>query len=108
MSLLERYRRLSDLFDQVLSLSNMILFELERDGKDENLKSLLQRKDAAGRSIAELTQEIASSGAGADFQSNLRTLAEVKPILRQIEKQTSLLEAVEKRIQTLVKQRDKS
>ncbi len=105
---MERYRRLSDLFDQVLSLSNMIMFELEREGKDEDLKSLLKRKDATGRSIAEITQEIASSGVDVDFQSNLRTLAEVKPILRQIEKQASLLEVVEKRIQTLVKQRDKS
>jgi len=102
-----QYRKLSDLFDQVLSLSHMILFELERGGTDENLELLQQRKDEAGRRIHRLTQEINSPGVGTDAQFTLRTLVEVKPLLNQIEKQTSLLEAVEKRIQTLVKQREK-
>ncbi len=105
MNLPEQYRKLSDLFDEVLSLSNMILFELERGADDKKLEVLAERKDQAGRRIEKLTREISSAGSETDRESNLRTLAEVKPLLKQIEKQTSLLEAIEARIQRLVKEK---
>jgi hypothetical protein len=105
VNLLEQYRKLSELFDEVLSLSNMILFELERGAEDERLEALIRRKDQAGRRIEKLTHETSSAGSDIDRESNLRMLAEIKPFLKQIERQTSLLEAVEARIQKLVKQK---
>jgi hypothetical protein len=108
MSLPDRYRSLLDLFDQVLGLSHMILSELEMGGRKENLEELLRKKDAAGAKIEKLTREIASSDISIDSQSNLKTLAQVRPILRQIEKKASLLNAVERRIRELAKQKGKS
>jgi len=107
MSLPDRYRRLLDLFDQVLGLSHLMLSELEMGGREESLNELLRKKDAAGAKIEKLTAEIASSDVGADSQSNLQTLAQVRPILSQIEKKASLLNAVERRIRELVKQKGK-
>lgn len=107
MNLSQRYRRLLELFDQVLSLSHMILSELEREGTGENLKDLIDKKDAAGRSIAMLTEEIAAAEVGSNSEFSLRTLAEIKPILKQIEQKASLLQAVEGRIQDLVKRNKK-
>jgi hypothetical protein len=103
VNLPEQYRQLSDLFEEVLSLSNMILFELERGADSEKLESLVERKDSTGKKIEKLTQEISSGGSDIDRDSKLRTLAEIKPLLKLIEKQTNLLEAVEARIQRLVK-----
>jgi hypothetical protein len=107
MSLSLRYQKLLDLFDQVLSLSHMILSELEREETQENLKDLIGKKDAAGRSIAKLTDEIASTEIDTNSESSLRTLAEIKPILKQIEQKASLLQAVEGRIKDLVKRNKK-
>lgn len=107
MNLLDQYRSLLNLFDQVLGLSHMILSELEMGGKEGKLSALLRKKDAAGAKIERLTQEIASSDIGTDSQSNLSTLAQVRPLLKQIEKKASLLHAVEGRIQELVKQKGK-
>jgi hypothetical protein len=108
MSLSRRYRNLLDLFDQVLGLSYMILSELEKEGTQENLEDLIGKKDAAGRSIAKLTQEIASAEIDSSSELSLKTLSELKPILKQIEQKASLLQAVEGRIQDLVKRNKKS
>jgi hypothetical protein len=105
VNLPEQYRKLSELFDEVLSLSNMILFELERGAEDERLEALVQRKDQTGKRIEKLTREVSSAGSEINRESNLRTLAEIKPFLKQIERQTSLLEAVEARIQKLIKEK---
>lgn len=107
MNLPQQYRKLLDLFDQVLGLSHMILSELEREGTHNNLDELIDKKDAAGKNIAKLTQEIASVSIDFDSQSGLRNLAEIKPLLKQIEQKASLLQVVEGRIQDLVRRNQK-
>lgn len=102
MGLLELYRKLLAEYDQVLSLSRMILFELETGGQEQNLNSLLQRKESTGRKIALLTEQIASFEVKRHPELDLRTLAAVKPLLKQIEKKANLLQDVERKIQNFV------
>ncbi len=102
MSLLELYRKLLAEYDQVLSLSRMILFELETGGREQNLNSLLQRKESTGRKIALLAERIASFEVKGHPELDLGTLAAVKPLLKQIEKKANLLQDVERKIQNFV------
>ena len=107
MSLPELYRRLLNQYDEVLSLSRLILANLERGGTEENLSLLVERKEKVGKGIARLTSAIASFDADGHSDSKFRTLAEVKPVLKQIEERANLLQGVEERIRSLLRQKDK-
>ena len=107
MSLPEQYRRLLTQYDEVLSLSRMILANLASGGTEENLSLLVERKEKVGKDIAGLTSAIASYDAGARSDSNFKTLAQVKPLLKQIEERANLLQGVEERIRSLLQKKDK-
>jgi hypothetical protein len=85
----------------------MILSELEKEGTREYIEDLIEKKEATGKSIAKLTEEIASVEIGSNSELSLKTLSEIKPILKQIEQKASLLQAVEGRIQDLIKRNKK-
>jgi hypothetical protein len=107
MSLPEQYRKLLSQYDEVLSLSRMILANLERGGTEENLSLLVERKEKVGNGIARLISEIALFEADGHSDSNFRTLAEVKPLLKQIEERANLLQGVEERIRSLLQKKGK-
>lgn len=106
MSLPELYRKLLDQYEQVVSLSEMILAELKKAGGENNLSSLLEKKKSLGENIARLTQQIASSRIGGDSHSNLTALAEVKNLLRQVAEKAQFLQQVEEKIQDFLRRRD--
>ncbi len=106
MRLLEHYKKLSGEYDQVLNLSKMILAELKKGGKESNLSLLLEKKKMVGEAIARLSKEITSAKIGNYSDSSLRTLAEVKNLLKLIGEKVKLLQEVEERIQNFLKQKD--
>ena len=106
MSLLEEYKKLSSEYDKVLNLSKMILAELKKEGKESNLFALLEKKKMAGKGIARLTKEVASTEIKSYSDSNLKTLATVKGLLQQIAEKTKPLQEVEGKIQNFLQQKD--
>jgi hypothetical protein len=99
MSLLEQYRKLLSEYDQVLNLSKKILGELKKGGKENDISFLLEKKAVTGKSIARLTKEIASVEIKSYSDSNLKTLGEVKGLLKLISEKAKLLHEIEKKIQ---------
>jgi len=106
MSLPEHYRKLLAEYDRVLNLSKMILAELKRKGKESNLSSLLEKKEMAGEAITQLSKEITSVKIDNYSDSNLRTLADVRGLLKLISEKAKLLQEVEEKIQDFLKQKD--
>ena len=105
MSLLEEYKKLLSEYDKVLNLSKMILAELKKEGKESDLFSLLEKKKMAAEGIARLTKEIASTEIKSYSDSNLKTLAEVKDLLKQITEKARLLQEIEEKIQNLLQKK---
>ena len=106
MSLPELYRKLLDQYEQVVSLSEMILAELKKAEGKNNLSSLLEKKKSLGENIARLTQQIASSRIGGDSHSNLTALAEVKDLLKLISEKARVLQEAEEKMQNFLHQKD--
>ena len=106
MSLLEDYKKLLNEYDKVSNLSKMILAELKKEGKESNLFALLEKKKMAGKGIARLTKEVASTEIKSYSDSNLKTLATVKGLLKQIAEKAKLLQEVEDKIQNLLQKKD--
>jgi len=106
MNLPEQYRKLLTEYDQVLNLSKMILGELKKEKKESNLSFLLEKKKMAGEAIARLTKEIASVEIKSYPDSNLKTLGEVKGLLKLISEKAKLLHEIEEKIQNLLQQKD--
>jgi len=106
VSLLEEYKKLSSEYDKVLNLSKMILAELKKEGKESNLFALLEKKKMAGKGIARLTKEVASTEIKSYSDSNLKTLATVKGLLQQIAEKAKHLQEVEGKIQNFLQQKD--
>ncbi len=102
MSLLEEYKKLSSEYDKVLNLSKMILAELKKEGKENDLFSLLEKKKTVGEGIARLTKEIASTEIKSYSNSNSKALATVKSLLKQIAEKVRLLQEVENKIQNFL------
>jgi predicted O-linked N-acetylglucosamine transferase (SPINDLY family) len=105
MSLPELYRELLDQYEQVVSLSKMILAELTKAESDDNLSLLLEKKKSMGENIAQLTRQIASGRIGDDSHSNLTTLTEVKGLLQQVTEKAELLQQIEENIQDFLRKR---
>jgi hypothetical protein len=106
MSLPEQYRKLLNEYDRVLDLSERILDELKKRGKENDISFLLEKKEVTGKSIARLTKEIASAEIENYSGSNLKTLAMVKGLLLQITEKARLLQEIEEKIQNLLQQKD--
>ncbi|MCK4224476.1 MAG: hypothetical protein KAX39_04795 [candidate division Zixibacteria bacterium] len=106
MSLLEEYEKLLSEYDNVLNLSKMILAELKKEGKKNNLISLLEKKKMAGETIARLSEEIGSTQIKSFSGSNLKTLTGVRSLLRQITEKAKLLQEIEEKIQNFLQQKE--
>ncbi len=105
MSLLEHYRKLLDQYDQVLTLSKLILRELRSQTEEGNLASLLEKKRSVGESITRLTQKISTARIENYSDPNLKTLIEVKGFLKQITEKAELIREVEEKIQNLLQKK---
>ena len=97
MSLLEEYKKLSSEYDKVLNLSKMILAELKKEGKESNLFALLEKKKMAGKGIARLTKEVASTEIKSYSDSNLKTLATGKVFSSKSRKKQSISKKLKER-----------
>lgn len=105
MNLPDQYRRLLAEYAKVLNLSRKILEELKKEGKESELDLLLEKRKAAGETIAGLTEQIASANIRGCSESSLRTLAQVKGLLQQVIEKVKLLQEVEQEIQDLLGKR---
>ena len=106
MNLPEQYRRLLSQYDQLVSLSETILAELNKAGSESNLNSLVEKKKTLGESIARLTRQIASSRIKGGSGSNLKALSEMKDLLQQVTEKATLLQRVEEKIQVFLRKKD--
>lgn len=105
MNLPDQYRRLLAEYVKVLNLSKKILEELKKEGKVSELDLLLEKRKAAGETVAGLTEQIASANITGYSKSSLGTLAQVKGLLRQVIEKAKLLQEVEQEIQDLLRKR---
>lgn len=99
MDLLEQYKALLVEYDKVLNISQEILLELEKKGQESDLILLIQQKKVLASTIAQLTEQIASSEVKNRADSNLRTLSEIKSLLEQITNKAKLIQEAEDKIQ---------
>lgn len=105
MNLPDQYRRLLAEYAKVLNLSKKILEELKKEGKESELDLLLEKRKAAGETIAGLTEQIASANIRRCSESSLRTLAQVRGLLQQVIEKAKLLQEIEQEIQDLLRKR---
>ena len=106
MSLPEQYRQLLSQYEELVSLSRTILAELKKAGGENNLSSLLEKKKSLGENIARLTKEINLIEVRSYPDANLKTLAEVKRLLKLISEKARLLQEVEEKMQNFLHQKD--
>ncbi len=106
MSLPEQYRKLLIEYDKVLNLSKTILDELRKGGEVKSLVFLLDKKKMTGEAIARLTKEINLIEVRSYPDANLKTLAEVKGLLKLISEKARLLQEVEEKVQNFLKKKD--
>jgi hypothetical protein len=106
MNLPELYRKLLDEYEQVLRMSEMILAELKRQGAEDDVRPLLERKRKTGENIARLTEQIASTQIKGPSGSDLSMVTSMKHLLRQITEKAELLQKIEGRIQDHLQRKD--
>lgn len=104
MTLSEQYQLLLLVYDKVLDLSKKILKELEREGSESSIFILLEQKKVAGEAIKQMSRRIASTEIKNKTNSNLKTLALVKNLLKEIADKTQQIQEVEEKIQKFLQE----
>jgi vacuolar-type H+-ATPase subunit I/STV1 len=104
MILSEQYQLLLLLYDKVLDLSEKILKELEGEGAESNIVILVEQKKVAGEAIKQMIEKIASTEIRNKTDSDLKTLALVKSLLKEIAEKTQQIQEVEEKIQKFLQE----
>jgi hypothetical protein len=106
MNLPELYRKLLSEYEQVLRLSEMILAELKRQGAEDDIRPLLERKRKAGENIVQLTEQIAATQIKGHSGSDSGTVVSMKHLLRQITEKAELIQEIEEKILDCLRRKD--
>jgi hypothetical protein len=104
MNLLEQYQVLLIAYDKALNLSRKILSELEKNGRESDLLIYLEQKKVVAETIAQLTEIITSTEIGKQINRDSKDLSEMKSALEQITEKAKLIQAVEEKIQKLLRE----